>query len=224
MPKLSKGPSRLITIILFIVVLLAIIGNIYNFTRKSNKATPLPPNIVKNGTLLSTPRVITPFHLVDNHGKSFTKASLKGRWTLMFFGFTNCGYVCPTTMAELSKMYQSLASQVPEREMPQVVLVSVDPKRDSVSRLNEYVTSFHKDFKGARGDAKDIENLTKQMSVVYIKLNSPKDKDHYTINHSGAIMLMDPNGNLSAFFSTPHKAKEMVIDYKSIMKVMEGRI
>lgn len=162
-------------------------------------------------TLLGKPRPINQFVLTDINGKNFGKENLRGHWTLMFFGFTNCGYVCPTTLAGLNQMYSELQSELPAAQMPQVVMVSVDPERDSVEVMRAFVHKFNKNFIGVRGDIKQTKQLAKQMSAVFTKVVMADGT--YMMNHSAEIMLVDPQGNLRAFLPFPHKGPQMANDY-----------
>lgn len=124
-------------------------------------------------------------------------------------------------MAELNKMYINLKKDdLPKALLPQVVMVSVDPKRDSVARLHGYVTEFNPSFIGARGSMAHLLTLSKQMHVVFSKIQSNDgNKNHYTITHSAEITLIDPKGQVRASFSYPHKAHEMTDDYIKLMRV-----
>lgn len=167
-----------------------------------------------HGTYLENPRAVNQFALTGTDNQAFTNAGLKGHWTLVFFGFTNCGYVCPTTMAELGKMYRILQDKS-VKDLPQVVMVSIDPERDSVEKLGAYVNSFQTGFYGARGDEQDIKAMTREMGIAYAKVanKDSSDQQNYDIQHSGAIMLFNPQGELNAFFTTPHHADLLAKDY-----------
>jgi protein SCO1/2 len=157
--------------------------------------------------------------LTDNRGNPFTKERLKDRWTLIFFGFTNCGYVCPTTLTELTRMYEMLQKDLPEKELPQVVLVSVDPERDSIEKMNDYVTAYHPTFIGVRSDTEGTQRITDQFHISAIKMQSEgHGGDHYMINHSAEIILINPDAKIQAYLSYPHKAEQLAKDYKLIVK------
>lgn len=157
-----------------------------------------------HGTLLTQPRGINSFSLTGTDEAAFNNQRLQGQWTLVFFGFTNCGYLCPTTMAELAKTYRIL-EQRNIQPLPRVVMISIDPERDSLKKLNAYVKSFHPNFYGARGDMDAIEKMTQEMGIAFLK---PDDKSGQPadIQHSGAVMLFNPNGELNAFFTSPQAA------------------
>ena len=167
-----------------------------------------------HGTYLENPRPVNEFALTGIDNKSFDNSSLQGHWTLVFFGFTNCGYICPTTMAELSKMYHLLEDKK-VKDLPQVVMISIDPQRDNIEKLNSYVTSFQSSFYGARGEETAIKAMTREMGVAYAKVvnKDSADPQNYDMQHSGAVMLFNPQGELNAFFTTPHRADLLAKDY-----------
>lgn len=198
-----------------VVVLLALaglfsgifVGQHFHFKKKIDVST-------FHGTYLENPRTVNRFSLEGVDEKSFDNKSLKGKWTLMFFGFTNCGYVCPTTMAELAKMYRTLEDKG-VKNLPRIVMISIDPERDTPEKLRGYVTSFHPNFYGARGDEESIKSMTREMGIAYAKVieKGSNDATNYDIQHSGALMLFNPNGELNAFFTTPHHADLLAKDY-----------
>lgn len=197
-----------------VVVLLALaglfsgifVGQHVHFKKKIDVST-------FHGTYLENPRPVNRFSLTGIDAKSFDNKSLKGQWTIMFFGFTNCGYVCPTTMAELTKMYHLLEDKG-IKNLPRVVMISIDPERDNQEKLGSYVTSFHPDFYGARGDEESIKLMTREMGIAYAKvIEQGNDSKNYDIQHSGALMLFNPQGELNAFFTTPHHADLLAKDY-----------
>ncbi|WP_392538866.1 SCO family protein [Legionella sp. 227] len=198
-----------------VVVLLALaglfsgifVGQHFHFKKKIDVTT-------FHGTYLENPRPVNRFQLTGIDEKPFDNKSLKGKWTLMFFGFTNCGYVCPTTMAELTKMYHILEDKG-VKNLPRIVMISIDPERDSPEKLRGYVTSFHPNFYGARGDEESIKSMTREMGIAYAKVveKGVDDATNYDIQHSGALMLFNPQGELNAFFTTPHHADLLAKDY-----------
>ena len=167
-----------------------------------------------HGTYLDKPRSVKTFSLMGIDNQPFNNASLLGHWTMLFFGFTNCGQVCPTTMAELGKMYRLLEDQG-EKTLPQVVMISVDPDRDGLDKLGPYVKAFNPHFYGATGDEPSIAMMTKEMGIAYVKiaLKGSEDPHHYDIEHTGTVMLFNPKGELNAFFTMPHQASLLAKDY-----------
>jgi len=213
---MSSYPMRKTLTVSILVGLVALFAGLFVFQHiHFNKE--IDPNTF-HGTYLKQPRRISEFHLTGIDGKSFDNKQLKGQWTMMFFGFTNCGYVCPTTMAELGKTYR-LIKEKRIQPAPRVVMVSIDPDRDNLDKLKNYVRSFDFHFYGARGDQDKIKRMTREMGVVYTKV-SPKQNqspDNYDIQHSGAIIVFNPKGELNAFFTAPHHAKDIADDYRKMV-------
>lgn len=168
--------------------------------------------------VLPTPKMIQPFNLQGTQGQPFTQESLKGHWTFMFFGFTRCASICPTSMAALNQMYKKL-QQDKVQSLPQVVFVSVDPERDDKKQVNQYVKTFNKNFVGATGSAEQVSQLTTQLGIMFMKVNQDtKMKKNYQIDHSGSILLTDPKGELYAIFTMPHDSAKIANDFEQILK------
>lgn len=171
-----------------------------------------------HGTYLKKPRTVNPFALSGIDEMPFDNSSLQGQWTMVFFGFTNCGYLCPTTMAELGKMYRVLEKSG-VKQLPRVVMISIDPDRDDLDKLSHYVKAFHPSFYGARGDDDSIKLMTREMGIAYAKVTNKDQADpqKYDVQHSGAVMLFNPQGELNAFFTTPHHAESLAKDYMMLV-------
>jgi protein SCO1/2 len=169
------------------------------------------------GYMVSPARKIAVPDLIKGNGASFTGKDIKGSWTAMFFGYTNCPDICPTTMAMLVQAKKKAAEQ--GVNFPQVVFVSVDPERDNVEMLGEYVEYFDKDFTGVTGDAKLIDALARQMSVVYMRVPSvTDDPNNYHVDHSAAILLLSPEGKLTAFLTAPHTPAGIVDSIQAVVR------
>ena len=167
------------------------------------------------GTLLVNPRQMADFSITDTLDKPFNNYVLEGHWTLMFFGFTNCGYLCPTTMAELAKFYRLIEAK-PNLAKPDVVMVSIDPNRDSSEKLHQYVTAFHPTFRGAIGSDSVVRKMARELGIAYFKVGKVSDKQ-YDVDHNGAVVLFNPKGEIQAFFSSPQDAKQLALDYELLV-------
>jgi protein SCO1/2 len=210
-----KSNALLITLLLLFVVVIG--GMVVYFGIMKNM--PVRTKDVKiAGLFLPAPIEVSKFQLAINDGKSFTNENLKGHWTMMFFGFTNCGMVCPTTMGALGNMYKTLQQQLPDNQMPTVIMVSVDPERDTLERMTSYATLFNKHFIGARAELPEVVALEKELHLVAVKMQAGDGKNQYTINHSAEIIVFNPAGKLQAFMSFPHVADQMVMDYKNMLR------
>ena len=155
--------------------------------------------------LLPTPRELIVDGLTTDSGEGFTTQNLTGAWTLLFFGFTNCPDVCPTTMAELGVAKRELVQKVPEvAQQMRVVLVTVDPDRDDPETLGRYVKAFSPDFVGVNGTRESIAKFATQVNVAFGKV--PDGEGGYTVDHSGNIVIINPRGHYAGFIKLPHKA------------------
>ena len=165
-----------------------------------------------NGLYLhETPRNIGEFELIDHHGKPFTPARLKGKWSLVFFGFTYCPDICPTTMAFLNEFVAALEDT--EAEDTQVVMVSVDPARDTVDQLAGYVPYFNADFTGVTGDFLEVHRFATALNTPFRKV--PGQGDNYQVDHSSNVILINPRGDYHGFFKAPLDQAKMKVTYRS---------
>lgn len=171
------------------------------------------------GTVLQQPRPLPAFSLEGTAGYPIDPQHLQGHWTFVFMGFTHCASICPITLAELAKMMRGLA-QRPDLATPKVLMITLDPQRDNIVRMKDYVQSFHSDFIGARGTAENVHDLAKYFGIAYTQVNSnvQKHANDYSIEHSGAIMLLNPHGDLVAFFTPPHRADLLIQDYQRLQQ------
>jgi protein SCO1/2 len=172
------------------------------------------PTLAK-ATLIDPARPLPPMAFTDQQGQPFGIEQMRGHWSILFFGFTSCPDICPTTLALLSQVEKKLAD-MPTEQRPHIVLVSVDAKRDTPERLAQYVKSFSPTFSGiTAGDQKAVEEFALKMGVPVAI--SPLPDDNYTVDHSAAIFVVDPTGALRALSSTPHTVPVIAEDYRSIV-------
>jgi protein SCO1 len=176
-----------------------------------------PPPQLERATLFAEPRALPAFELVDQAGAPFGAQRLRGHWTFLFFGFVNCPDVCPTTLATLAQVRNALAD-LPEPDQPGVVLVSVDPGRDTPPVLAQYVAHFDASFTGVTGSPRAIGSLTQALGVA-VFVGPPAADGSYAVDHTAAIFLVDPEGRFAALFNTPHEAGAIERDYRRIVAV-----
>jgi protein SCO1/2 len=167
-------------------------------TRQQAQLIQLDPNI----TLLGEPRSLKAFRLANHRGEPFTDESLHGVWTLLFFGYTYCPDICPTTLVTLQSVKTRLEAMGDAVQPVQVVFVSVDPKRDTPERLARYVTHYHKDFVGVTGAPDEIARLASGVGAAY-EFAFGNDPDNYLVNHSASVYLVDPQARFHALFTPP---------------------
>ncbi len=176
----------------------------------SYHSAPTPAIELQSGTRLPTGRPLQPFDLVAADGSAFTLDSLKGQWTFMSFGYTHCPDVCPTMLATFNAMDQKT------RHLDQpakYLFISVDPDRDTPKKLGEYVAYFNKDFLSATGKQENLLNLTRQLGILYAKVDNQDSALGYLVDHSASVLLINPQGQLAAIFSAPHDPAAMSSDY-----------
>jgi len=150
-----------------------------------------------------------PFSLTDQTGRAVTEQDFKGKPFFVFFGFTNCPDICPTTLFEMSEVLQRLG---PDAEKTAALFVSVDPERDTPAKLKDYLTSFHPRIFGLTGTPEQIAAIEKEYRV-YAKRVPLKDGD-YTLDHTAVVYLMDKNGRFISPFNLKRSAEEAAADLR----------
>lgn len=176
-----------------------------------------PASTYESLLVLPEPRVLGDFNLVDQRGEDFSLADLRDRWSLLFFGFTHCPDICPSTLYDLQQVNQSLAAAAATAEPWQVVFVSVDPERDTPQRLGEYVAWFDPDFVGVTGAPEQLAPLAMRIGVAFRIADHEPGAANYTVDHSASVFLTDPQGRLHGVFPAPHDAAAMARDLAAFM-------
>ena len=154
------------------------------------------------------------FALTDHHGKARTLADFKGKVVLLFFGFTQCPDVCPTTMTELAEVMKQLG---PQADQVQVLFVTVDPERDKQALLQQYVPAFDKRFLGLYGDAAATAKVAKEFKVFYAKVEG-QTPDSYSMDHTAASYVFDRNGKIRLFVRHGQGTEPIVHDIKQLLR------
>lgn len=139
------------------------------------------------------------FSLTTQSGKQFTEANLKGRYSLIFFGFSNCPDMCPTALATITEALNSLPEAVSKEIQP--VFITVDPERDTVEQLAEYSKNFHPSLISLTGSKEETEQAARAFKVYFQSLPKEAGGEQYQVNHSGYIYLMDKNGQFKKPFA-----------------------
>jgi protein SCO1/2 len=164
---------------------------------------------LQSGTWLPRPRTLAEFHLQDTSGRDFGVANLRGHPTLLFFGFTHCPDVCPTTLATLAQVQRQ-----PPLAGAQVVFVSVDPERDTAAALESYLAAFSSGFIGLRGDRAALAPLLRTLNAIAVR--DPLPGGGYTMDHSATLYLLDKHARLVAVFSPPFATDALVADLRRV--------
>ncbi|WP_448565894.1 SCO family protein [Thalassotalea ganghwensis] len=171
-------------------------------------------------------REIKPFELTDQHGQAFTNDALKGKWSWVFFGYTSCPDVCPTTLQELNFNYQELKSISNDT---QVLLVSVDPNRDTHEKLAQYIAYFNEEFKALRADHSVLFPFARNLGLMYA-ISDDSHGENYLVDHSASLVLINPDGNIAAIFKPKQvlgelpiiDTGELISDFSKIVRLYQG--
>lgn len=199
-------------LLISVVALIALVAGvvIYNTLPK-----PQPQALVYEPA-----RALAPFTLESSLGSDVTNDDLKGQWTLLFTGYTFCPDICPTTMADLRQALPELTKQADEPV--RVWMISVDPQRDTVKRVTDYASFFGEEFVGVRAEHKQLYPFVNGLGLMY---SIPDEgATDYLVNHSAAIVLVNPDGERQAIFKAEHvmgevptvNMKTMVTDFAII--------
>lgn len=178
---------------------------------------PAPP-ATEHATVLDPPRALPALSLVDVDGRPLGPDFFKGAWTIVFFGFTTCPDVCPTTLATLAQFAKQL-EDLPQSARPRVLLVTVDPERDDPAKLGAYVRFFDPAFLGATGSLEAVSAAATAFGVPFAKVSLPEGG--YTMDHGSGLFVVDPSGSIVAYSSSPHVADVLARDYRSLVARQE---
>jgi protein SCO1 len=195
------------------VVVAAALAGVYVARLMSQPAVPS----LESGTSFPKPRPLADFSLIDTQGAARSPATLRGHPTLVFFGFTHCPDVCPTTLAMLASVQKQVA-------MPglKVALISVDPERDTPQQLGKYISSFGGDLIGLTGTAPEISKSTKSFGVASSRVDLPGGG--YTMDHSATVFALDTEARIVAVFTPPFNAAALARDVVRLAPVLKSGV
>lgn len=168
---------------------------------------------MQNSLLYPQFKQIPDFSLTADDGRAFTQADLRGRWSLVFVGFTHCPDICPTTLADLAKARKSM-EDLPELERPQIVFVSVDPERDSPRLAGDYAQYFDPSARGVTGDHAALQPFARSLGMVYMQ--SPLDGGGYTVDHSASVAIINPEGLQVGLVRPPLDPAKIASDLRAL--------
>ena len=212
----TKKISNIAPLITIAALSLVIGMGVSQFLFKSPAA--VPENL--EATLLDKSKPLTPFNLIDHDKKAFNLASFKNNWSFLFFGYTHCPDVCPLAMQVMRKVWQDTLLETATKSNLKMIFVSVDPDRDTPAILKAYAQYYNPAFIGVTGKANEIDNLTRQLGILY-GFDEPNENGDYNVAHSGQIILIDPKGNMRAVFSSPLNPESIARDFIAIQKFVE---
>ena len=199
----STPPFVLIAVVFAGILVLAagvMLGMAFRNTTKGVAGSPLAASIGGR------------FSLVDQNGKPFTEANLKGKWNLVFFGYTHCPDICPTALNDLSLALGQLGAKKGEVG---IVFISVDPDRDTPAVLKSYVEAFGGPIEGLTGPADAVAKAAQDYKVYYAK--HPRSDGGYDMDHSALIYIMDPEGRFTATFTPDDTPDTMAARLKKLV-------
>jgi protein SCO1/2 len=201
-PRNASGRIFLVIVIALAAIASGIVGFSVLFDRSQE---------LRAAQAFPEARPLPDFELRTASGGTLTPSDLEGRWSLIFFGFTNCPDICPDTLAVLDSAIESLDTMGAETR-PQVIFVSVDPERDDDEALGDYVRWFDEDFVGATGSRDSLDALTRQLGIYYALDEPDPDSGFYTVDHSASILIVDPQGRLYGRFAPPLDRQAIAAD------------
>jgi protein SCO1/2 len=199
MTRIQKTVFILVALIALVVGLT--VSKVLNSQRQLDPTQLLDAGIV----LLPQSRTVPALSLTNQDGEAVKLDELEGQWTLLFFGYTFCPDICPTTLAELRQLNGMLPDAA--RDQLRVMLVSVDPNRDTPAQLKEYLGYFNAGFQGLTGPLDDIQTLANGVGIPFIPGDT--SKENYTVDHSGNLVLIGPDGRQQGFIRSPLRVQKL---------------
>lgn len=199
--------------------LVALAGGILLGGWLMERAVSHTPDVGPHAFVYPQPRPLPGFHLTSHNEQPFTNEQLQGKWSFLFFGYTYCPDVCPMTLETFNRVFQALKESPKGVNNTQFVFVSVDPERDSLERLSNYVTYFNPEFVGITGNPEELQTLTQAIGIVYTKIQGSSE-ENYLVDHSSAVLLVGPEGAIHALFSAPHESAKIA---EAFFKIRNSR-
>lgn len=167
-----------------------------------------------NGTVIEPPLPMEDFLLKTANNESFRLSDQDGKITLLFFGYTNCPDVCPTTLAEFKQVYEKLGD---DAQNVQFVMITADPERDTPDRISEFVSFFNPVFVGLSGERSELEKVYKEFSV-FVEKQETDSAAGYLVSHTASVFVLDQNSDLRLTFPYGTSASEMTDDIAQLLK------
>lgn len=175
---------------------------------------PAPAPVAFNNVDITGAAYARDFTLTDHTGKTRTLADFKGKVLFVFFGYTQCPDVCPTTMVEMAEVMKALGK---DADKLQVMFITVDPERDTQELLAQYVPAFHPSFIGMRGEATQTATVAKEFKIFYGK-SAGTTPDNYSVDHTAGSYVFDQDGKIRLFVRHGNGAAPIAQDIKQLLK------
>ena len=185
------------------------------FISRMNTARELTEQEYKDlgAYFIDPPRQLSGFHLISDRNMNFAIDDFKGKWNILFFGFTFCPDICPLTMKQLSEVKEGLMDKADKINF---YLVSIDPDRDSPENLRMYLDNFDEEFIGLTGEIDKIYKFSTQVNAPFFPVVN-SNEENYTVDHSGSLVLINPEGNYAGFFRAPHDQNKIIKALDSLL-------
>jgi len=185
------------------------------FISRMNTARELTEQEYKDlgAYFIDPPRQLSGFHLISDQNMNFAIDDFKGKWSILFFGFTFCPDICPLTMKQLSNVKEELKDKANRINF---YLVSIDPDRDSPENLRTYLDNFDEEFIGLTGEIDKIYKFSTQVNAPFFPVVN-SNEENYTVDHSGSLVLINPEGNYAGFFRAPHDQNKIIKALDSLL-------
>lgn len=210
-PEVQKRIRKTFAIIAVIVAVFLVLF----FNRFTQPRVLSQNEMLLNGLVIfEQPRAFEDFSFIDHNGEVFDQSDLEGKWTMIFPGFTFCPDICPLTLSILAETWDLLEDG--PREDLQVLMMSVDPHRDTSERLAQYVPYFNENFIGITTDIGKTLWIAQQLNIAMSVVNPETAGDYYSIDHSANIVLINPRGHYAGYFKPPFDAPRIKLTYQSV--------
>jgi len=208
MTRPQKAVFILVAIVALVLGLTAY--RVLSGTDQGDQAAHIDAGII----LLPQSRAVPDLSLTDQDGQPLSLSQLKGKWTVLFFGYTFCPDICPTTLAQLRQIKSELPREAVDKL--RIVLVSVDPDRDTPQQLKQYLGYFDKEFVGLTAPVDTLKKLANAVSIPYIPADT--SKPNYTVDHSGNLALLGPDGTQRGFIRAPLNGQKLVAQLPGLVE------
>ena len=204
--------------LLYVIVAVIALGFGIFIAQKANQTSP-----PENALFYEQARDLKPFELTSHRDETFSNAELNDHWSWVFFGYTSCPDVCPTTLQEINFVYDDLKAIAGNT---QVLLVSVDPLRDTTDKLSQYIQYFNQEFIALRGGHDVLFPFARNVGLMYAIVDEV-EKEGYLVDHSASLVLVNPEGKIAAIFKPKHElgqlptvsGDDLVEDFRKIVEL-----
>ncbi len=217
----QASKNTLLTKIIFAILLALIILTLVLKTQQTNTQQ----TVIDKNTYIEFPdrKPLPIVTLAQADTDGFSTSKIKGKWHILYFGYTFCPDICPLELTVLQQMMEILRKDIATSDLPQILFISIDPERDKPEQVKKYVAAFDSSFMGLTGKQDALTALASPFGIAWMKDAVPstqesKDNNFYTVSHSTTLLLVNPDSKVAGMFPAPHSAKAMAQAYKNSIK------